>query len=65
MSILVVMEQRSGQWNRMSFETLAAAQQLAKELGTTAGVLERGDGLRIVTRVGATARESKYYACEQ
>ena len=32
MSILAVLEQRSGQWNRMSFETLAAAQQLAKEL---------------------------------
>ena len=27
MSILAVLEQRSGQWNRMSFETLAAAQQ--------------------------------------
>ena len=25
MSILVVMEQRGGEWNRMSFETLAAA----------------------------------------
>jgi hypothetical protein len=31
MSILVVMEQRGG----MSLETLAAGQQLAKELGTT------------------------------
>ena len=34
MSILVVMEQRAGEWNRMSFETLAAAQQLAGELST-------------------------------
>ena len=34
MSILVVMEQRGGVWNRMSFETLAAAQQLAGELNT-------------------------------
>ncbi len=32
MSILVVMEQRGGAWNRMSLETLAAAQQLAAEL---------------------------------
>ena len=36
MSILVVMEQRAIQgppaWNRMSWETLAAGQQLAREL---------------------------------
>ena len=31
MSVLAVMEQRGGAWNRMSFETLAAAQQLAGE----------------------------------
>ena len=30
MSILAVMEQRAGEWNRMSLETLAAAQQMAK-----------------------------------
>ena len=34
--ILAILEQREGQWNKMSFETLAAAQQLAKELNTTA-----------------------------
>jgi len=33
MSILVVMERRAGAWNRMSFETLAAAQQMGRELG--------------------------------
>ncbi|MEO7652337.1 MAG: electron transfer flavoprotein subunit alpha/FixB family protein, partial [Bryobacteraceae bacterium] len=33
MSILVVMEQRGGVWNRMSWETVAAGQQMAKELG--------------------------------
>ena len=33
MSILVVMEQRGGAWNKMSWETLAAGQQIAKELG--------------------------------
>jgi electron transfer flavoprotein alpha subunit len=32
-SILVIMEQRSGEWNKMSFETLAAGQQIARELG--------------------------------
>ena len=29
MSILVVMEQRGGAWNKMSWETLAAGQQIA------------------------------------
>jgi electron transfer flavoprotein alpha subunit len=33
MSILAVMEQRGGAWNRVSWETLAAAQQLGEELG--------------------------------
>ena len=37
MSILVVMEQRAGSWNRMSFETLSAAQHLARELGSLLG----------------------------
>jgi electron transfer flavoprotein alpha subunit len=33
MSILAVLEQREGVWNRMSFEALAAAQQFGAELG--------------------------------
>ena len=32
MSILVVLEQQAGQWHRMSWETLAAAQQIGGEL---------------------------------
>jgi len=32
--VLVLMEQRNGKWNRMSFEALAAGQQLAAKLGT-------------------------------
>ncbi len=31
MKILVIAEQRSGQWNKVSFETLAAAQQIAAQ----------------------------------
>jgi electron transfer flavoprotein alpha subunit len=33
MSILAILEQRAGVWHRMSWETLAAAQQLGAELG--------------------------------
>ena len=32
--VLVITEQRKGTWNRMSFEALAAGQQLAAKLGT-------------------------------
>jgi electron transfer flavoprotein alpha subunit len=45
MSILTVMEQRGGAWNRMSFETLSAAQQMARELNTTACAAVLGQGL--------------------
>jgi electron transfer flavoprotein alpha subunit len=45
MSVLVVMEQRGGEWNRMSFETLAAGQQIAKQLGTAASAAVLGQGI--------------------
>jgi electron transfer flavoprotein alpha subunit len=46
MSILVFMEQRDGEWNRMSWETLAAAQQFGRELDepVSAAVLGQGVG---------------------
>jgi electron transfer flavoprotein alpha subunit len=38
--ILIVTEQREGKWSRISFETLAAAQQIAADVqGTLAGVV--------------------------
>src|SRR5579884_4531503 len=33
MSVLVVLEQRGGKWNRMSFEALAAAEKVSKASG--------------------------------
>jgi electron transfer flavoprotein alpha subunit len=40
MKILVIAEQRQGKWNNTSFETLAAAQQIAKDAsGTVTGVV--------------------------
>ena len=40
MNILLITEQREGEWNKTSFETLAAAQQIAAETqGRLAGVL--------------------------
>ena len=43
--VLAVLEQRAGVWSRMSFETLAAAQQLASGLGQTAAAAVAGKGV--------------------
>lgn len=42
--VLVLMEQHSGKWNRMSFEALAAGQQLAAALGTECFAAVIGEG---------------------
>ena len=55
--VLVIMEQRGGVWNRMSWETLAAGQQLAAQLGVTASaVVIGGDLLPNRDREGALPR---------
>jgi electron transfer flavoprotein alpha subunit len=51
MKILVIAEQRQGKWNNTSFETLAAAQQIASALSWTVSALVIGKG------VGALATE--------
>ena len=45
MKILVVTEQRQGKWNNASFETLAAAQQIAKDTAGTVSGLVVGQGV--------------------
>jgi len=45
MKILVVTEQRQGKWNNASFETLAAAQQIAKDTSSTVSALVIGKGV--------------------
>src|SRR5713226_1575780 len=45
MSILVVAEQRGGAWNRMSWETVTAAQQIGKELGQPVEAAVVGKGI--------------------
>ena len=42
--VLVVLEQRAGEWNKMSFEALAAAQQLAAKLGVECSAAVLGEG---------------------
>ena len=45
MKILVVAEHRQGKWNNTSFETLAAAQQIAKDTSSTVTGLVIGKGV--------------------
>jgi len=45
MTILVIAEQRQGKWNNTSFETLAAAQQIAKDTSTTVSAMVIGKGV--------------------
>jgi electron transfer flavoprotein alpha subunit len=58
------MEQRGGAWNRMSFETLAAAQQLAGELNTTASAAVLGQGIEALAGELAGKRLEKIYLVE-
>jgi len=45
MQILLITEQRGGQWNKVSFETLAAAQQIAAESGGQLSAVVIGKGV--------------------
>ena len=45
MKILVITELRQGKWNNASFETLAAAQQIAAETSSTVSALTIGKGV--------------------
>ena len=45
MKILAITEQRQGKWNNTSFETLAAAQQIAQETSSSVSALVIGKGV--------------------
>jgi len=63
-SVLAVLEQRAGQWHRMSFETLAAAQQIARELRTTASAAVLGQDISALANELATKQLETVYAFE-
>jgi electron transfer flavoprotein alpha subunit len=60
--VLVVMEQQGGAWHRMSWETLAAGQQLAKELGGAAFAAVAGMGIDTLAGELAAKKLSKVHA---
>src|ERR1700679_4185774 len=63
-TILVVAEQREGKLNRVSFETIAAAQAIAKETGWSVEVVLPGSGIAALARELAGKKAAKVYALE-
>jgi len=64
MSVLVVLEQQAGKWHRMSWETLAAAQQFGASLGLPVEVAIAGSGVGALAAEAATKKVAKVYAVE-
>ena len=62
--ILVVMEQRGGAWNRMSWETLAAGQQLAEQTRQTVSAAVAGQGIGVLAGELARKKLDRVYAVE-
>ena len=64
MSILAILEQRGGAWHRMSWETLAAAQQLGGEMQQPVSAAVIGSGLSSLANELADKRLERVYAVE-
>jgi electron transfer flavoprotein alpha subunit len=63
-TILVVVEQREGKLNRVSWETLAAGQALAAETGWTLEAAVVGAGIASIAGEAASKKVGKVYAIE-
>ena len=64
MSVLVITEQRGGAWNKMSWETLAAGQQIASDLGVPVSAAVFGSGIGTLTGELAGKKLDRAYAVE-
>ena len=64
MSILAILEQRAGVWHRMSWETLAAAQQLGAELGQPVSAAVIGTDVSALAGELAGKQLERVYAVE-
>ena len=62
--VLVVMEQQAGAWHRMSWETLAAGQQLAEQVGQPLYSAVVGQGVAALAGEAATKKLDKVHAVE-
>ena len=63
-TILVVAEQQQSKLNRVSLETIAAAQAIAKETGWQVEIAVLGHGIAVVAEELAGTRVAKVYAIE-
>jgi len=64
MSVLVILEQQGGQWHRMSWETLAAGQQLAAALNQPVEAAVAGKGIGALAAEAASKKLAKVWAVE-
>jgi len=64
MKILVIAEQRQGKWNNTSFETLAAAQQIAKDASAAVSALVLGKGVAALAEELASKNVSEVLLAE-
>jgi len=64
MSVLVVLEQQGGKWHRMSWETLAAAQQFGASLGLPVEAAVVGTNVGALAAEAATKKVAKVFAVE-
>jgi electron transfer flavoprotein alpha subunit len=60
--VLVLMEQRGGTWNRMSFEALAAGQQLAAKLGLECSAAVIGEDIDALAKELGEKKLTKVFA---
>lgn len=64
MSVLVVMENRGSAWNRQSWETLAAGQQIGAQLGVPVSAAVIGKGVAALAQELAGKKLDKVYSVE-
>ncbi|MBV8864125.1 MAG: electron transfer flavoprotein subunit alpha/FixB family protein [Acidobacteriaceae bacterium] len=64
MTVLAVLEQREGKWNRMSFEALAAAQKTAQALNVTVEAVVLGAGVTELAEEVADYGLAKVFAID-
>src|ERR1700675_2186461 len=63
-TILVVVEQREGKLNRVSWETIAAGQAIAAQTGWTLEAVVAGSGVGAIASEVAGKKLAKVYAIE-
>jgi electron transfer flavoprotein alpha subunit len=62
--VLAILEQRGGVWNRMSWETLAAGQQLAGQTGQAISAVVAGQSIAALAQEPARKKLERVYAVD-